>query len=424
MVTEIKGKRILGVNPPVFDFAYMDLWSKPLGLLFLLQRLRKDNDVVLLDCIAQASKGEKTFGRTKTIKTEIEKPEVYGNIPRRYYHYGLQQEQIIDLLQKKYGDESPDYILVTSAMTYWYPGVRWIMELLKSLYPKAVTVLGGIYASLCPEHAATLGADFIETDRCEPVAPYPAFDLYDTVSYGVLLTSFGCPFFCKYCASKILWPRYHRRPLKTVIADYEFQRNLGIKDLAFYDDALLLDKEEFFYPLTEKIAKDSNIRMHTPNGLHVRQIDKKCAEILYERNFRTIRLSLESIDPKIARDSSDKVARTEYSQAVKNLHEAGYSAEDCETYILVGLPNQNIQSVRDTISFVKDSGGIPKLAEYSPIPGTPYFNEIVKNMPMLKIEPLLQNNTVYCSYFSKDIDPLTLQELKNICLRGTCKTPS
>lgn len=416
MDLQIKGKRILGVNPPVFDFAYMDLWSKPLGLLFLLESLRKDNDVVLLDCIAQAAVGEKAYGKTKTQRVEIEKPEVYKNIPRHYYHYGLQEDQIISFLKEKYGDTEPDYILVTSAMTYWYLGVKWIIKLLKTLYPKAIIILGGIYACLCTEHALTLNADYVDTNRSEPSATHPAFDLYMNPSYGILMTSFGCPFSCKYCASKVLWSCYHRRNLDTVIKDFEFQKSLGIKNFAFYDDALLLEKENFFYPLTEYISKDPDITMHTPNGLHVRQIDQKCAELLYSRNFKTIRLSLESIDPKVMHDSSDKVARTEYSNAVKNLHEAGYTDKDCETYILVGLPDQDIQSVKDTISFVKDCGAVPKLAEYSPIPKTVYFEELAQKIPLLRTEPLLQNNTVYCSYFSKDINPDLLQELKNSCL--------
>lgn len=405
----------MGVNPPVFDFAYMDLWSKPLGLLFLLESLKKDNEVALLDCIAQSSLGEKSYGRTKTLKTEIEKPEVYKNIPRKYFHFGLQKEQIVSWLEDKYGNGAPDYILVTSAMTYWYLGVKWIISLLKEIYPEAKIVLGGIYASLCYNHALRLGADCVDSDRSEPEALHPAFDLYETAPYGVLMTSFGCPFSCKYCASKILWPCYHRRPLKDVINDFEFQKSLGISDVAFYDDALLLDKENYFYPLTDYISSVSNVRMHTPNGLHVRQIDEKCAEILYERNFKTIRLSLESIDPKVAHDSSDKVARAEYSMAVKNLHKAGYLVNDCETYILVGLPNQDIQSVKDTIAFVKDCGAKPKLAEYSPIPGTAYFEDLAGKMPLLAQEPLLQNNSVYCSYFSKDIEPGVLQQLKDSC---------
>ena len=34
----LRGARVLGVNPPVRDFAFMDLWSKPLGLLYLPSR--------------------------------------------------------------------------------------------------------------------------------------------------------------------------------------------------------------------------------------------------------------------------------------------------------------------------------------------------------------------------------------------------
>ena len=409
----LRGARLLGVNPPVRDFAFMDLWSKPLGLLYLLQSLREHNEVRLLDCIAQAADGEKSFGRVKVRKEEIGKPEVYRMIPRRYSHFGLTKSEIISLLERQ---ERPDYILLTSAMTYWYPGVSWAIGVLKEIFPQSPVVLGGIYAGLCPEHAAGLGADYIIGDRCEPEAPYPAMDLYGRPSYGVVMTSFGCPFSCRYCASNVLWPRYHRRGLEEVLREIGFQAALGAKDFAFYDDALLLDKEKFFYPLCREIMArwGGGLRLHTPNGLHVRQIDAECARILYESGFKTIRLSLESIDPGVALDSSGKVARGEYAAAVKNLLAAGYETKDCETYILLGLPGQAPASVRDTITFVRDHGGTPKLAEFSPIPGTPHFEAAAVKLPELRTEPLLQNNSVYCSYFSKDITPQELQELKDM----------
>ena len=409
----IRGARILGVNPPVRDFAFMDLWSKPLGLLYLLQSVREHNEVSLLDCVALAAEGEKSFGRAKIRKTEIEKPEVYRAIPRRYNHFGLGKSEITSLLASV---KAPDYIFLTSAMTYWYPGVRWMIEVLKEIFPQSPVALGGTYASLCPEHAAALGADLLVRDRREPEAPYPAMDLYGSPSYGVVMTSFGCPFSCRYCASNILWPKYRRRELGDVLREIDFQAGLGAGDFAFYDDALLLDKENFFYPLCREIMAryGGGLRLHTPNGLHVRQIDETCARVLYENNFKTIRLSLESIDPKVARDGSGKVARGEYAAAVKNLLSAGYGSKDCETYILAGLPGQDLDSVKETIRFVWENGGTPKLAEFSPIPGTPHFEEDAAKLPELREEPLLQNNSVYCSYFSRDITPETLQELKDM----------
>jgi radical SAM superfamily enzyme YgiQ (UPF0313 family) len=241
-------------------------------------------------------------------------------------------------------------------------------------------------------------------------------DLYRKIPYGITMTSFGCPLRCKYCASHLLWPEYRRRPVAEVLEEINFQAQLGARDFAFYDDALLLEKEKYFYPLCEELTHryGGTLAFHTPNGLHVRQIDEKCAETLRAANFRTIRLSLESIDPKIAGDSSGKVARGEYASAVKNLRAAGYTRTDCETYILLGLPGQSVESVRDTIKFVQDNGGKPKLAEFSPIPGTSSFEEAAVSMPALRTEPLLQNNSVYSSWLSHEISPETLQELKDL----------
>ena len=98
----------------------------------------------------------------------------------------------------------------------------------------------------------------------------------------------------------------------------------------------------------------------------------------------------------------------------RSLLNAGYSREDCETYILLGLPGQSINSVKETINFVHSSGGKPKLAEFSPIPGTPSFETAADKMPELRNEPLLQNNSVYSSWISGNITPENLQELKDL----------
>ncbi len=47
----------------------------------------------------------------------------------------------------------PSAILITSLMTYWYPGVRKAVSLVKKVHPGVPVILGGIYARLCPDHA-------------------------------------------------------------------------------------------------------------------------------------------------------------------------------------------------------------------------------------------------------------------------------
>lgn len=409
----LSGKRVLGVNPPVRDFAFFDLWSKPLGLLYLLERVRQNGcEVMLLDMVSEAAIGEKTYGRKKIASFELEKPAVLKNIPRRYRHFGMNGREAAAWLA---GRPKPDVVFLTSAMTYWYPGVEWAVRVIREALPGVPVVLGGIYARLCPEHAAKIGADFVVSEGWQPDVAAPAMDLYGSLSYGVTATSFGCPLACSYCASRALWPDYRRRPLAEVLDEIEGQLRLGAEDIAFYDDALLLDKENYFYPLCDALRAryGGRIRFHTPNGLHVREIDSLCAKTLRETNFRTIRLSLESIDPRVASAGSGKVARGEYAAAVKALMAAGYSHSELETYILLGLPGQDAASVRETISFVRGAGAKPRLAEFSPIPGTPAFEEAAKNIPLLRTEPLLHNNTVYASWVSGGITPEALQELKD-----------
>lgn len=414
---ELKEKNILGINPPVFDFAYFDLWAKPLGLLYILQWLRdRGNNVHLLDCVYEGREKKKTFGRYKPVRTRREKPAPYKNIPRNYWHFGIGE----DAFQAKLKEiEKPDMILLTSTMTYWYGGVFWCVDQIRRIYPYVPVLLGGIYTRLCPEHALLSGADSIQTEPFPLDAPYPALDLYHDPEYGICTTSWGCPMGCDYCASKILSPSFRQRGVEEVRRELEFQTVEGnVKDFAFYDDALLINREEHFYPICEMIQKDfGHLRFHTPNGLHVRQIDEKCAEYLYGTGIRTIRLSLESVDPEVQKESSSKVSREQYERGVKNLIKAGYSHEDLETYVLVGLPGQSLEGIKETIRFVKDLGARVKTAQFSPIPGTSLYYEALKNTPAIKDEPLLQNNTVYSPWVSGELTPQQLQELKDLARR-------
>ena len=409
----LKDKKILGINPPVHDFAFFDLWAKPLGLLYILGRLRDiGNEVFLVDCIHEARSDSKTFGRWTTRKREIPKPEAYRNIPRRYWGVGLDREEILSRLRTL---SPPDLVLVSSSMTYWYPGVFWCIEVIREALPSVPIYLGGAYPVLCPEHAALSGADLLQTNPMPLPPSRPAMDLYGRLSYGVALTSTGCPRRCSYCASRMLWPEFRMRDIPMVLEEIEMQVSLGAEDIAFYDDALLADRERRFLPLCAALKERfPKVRFHTPNGLHVSAIDEACAGALFDTGFSTIRLSLEGTDPVSAKAGEGKTSPREYSQAVENLRKSGFSSDQIETYVLAGLPGQTITDVAETICFVQSLGGRAKIAQYSPIPGTKLFTELLNRHPELAREPLLQNNTIFAPFISGEMTPEDLQSLKDL----------
>jgi radical SAM superfamily enzyme YgiQ (UPF0313 family) len=307
-------------------------------------------------------------------------------------------------------------------MTYWYPGVREAVARAKEVHPGAPVILGGIYARLCTEHALrTAGADFvissggldnmgaiIDTLReqgiegCHPLPkpyslPYPAFDLLNKIDYISIMTSVGCPYQCAYCASRQLYPAFSKRDPQDVLEEIIYwHKSFGVRDFAFYDDALLFRSETHISPiLKELISLDMDLRFHTPNALHIREITSDLARQLYVSGFRTIRLGLETSDMSLRRDLDRKVSEGEFERAVKNLKSAGFKGRDIGVYILMGLPGQSVKSVKQTVEYVGKTGSNPFLAEYSPLPNTPLWKKAVNCSEYdLLSDPLFHNNTL------------------------------
>jgi tRNA A37 methylthiotransferase MiaB len=339
------------------------------------------------------------------------------HISRPYSRYGISPDAFIQALERV---REPQAILVTSLMTYWYPGVKETIGLAREIHPGVPVILGGIYARLCPEHAREqAGADAVvrEPDAGhrplawleahgisapEPLAasrpqPYPAFDLLTRLDYVCLLTSSGCPFRCRYCASRLLSPHFSQRDPADVLGEILYwHRAFGVRDFAFYDDALLIGADAHLSViLTELLRQRLDLRFHTPNALHAREVTAEIASLMKRAGFRTIRLGLESADFSLHRKLDDKVAEGDFERAVARLLEAGFDHNQIGAYVLMGLPGQSVDSVLKTLDLVDEAGAVPYLSEYSPIPGTALWEEAVlcSDYELLS-EPLFHNNTL------------------------------
>jgi radical SAM superfamily enzyme YgiQ (UPF0313 family) len=420
-------RALILINPWIYDFAAYDLWSKPLGLLYIAGYLRQQGfHVYLIDCLhgdrLEADKKfplRRAYGTGKFSKEPVAKPPPLRHIPRTYSRYGISQESFVRALRNI---RKPAAILVTSAMTYWYPGVQEAIRLAKAIHPHAPVILGGLYARLCEDHARrTSGADRIITDsglqamnqivhvleklgmknQAEAPTldnlPYPAYDLLYGMPCVALLTSVGCPYHCRYCATPVIHPRHFTRdPLHVLEEILYWHRDYGVQDYAFYDDAFLFRAETHAAVLLEGIIKQGlPVRFHTPNALHVREITVEIARLLHRSGFRTIRLGLETADMEMHQDLDNKVSEGDFDRAVTNLRKAGFAERDIGAYLMVGLPGQSVESVVEAIEFVGHRGATPYLAEYSPIPYTALWRKAVEHSAYdLSSEPLFHNNTL------------------------------
>ena len=409
-----KGQLLL-INPWIYDFAAYNSWIEPLGLLTIAAALRDSGyGVTVVDCLAPHPGMPRPHadGSGKLVKTAVDKPTAVALIPRRFGRYGLPAEQFEAALAAA---PTPDLVLVASGMTYWYPGVFEAIRRIRARFGGVPVVLGGVYATLCPDHARQFsGADQVITgsgvvaalrladqatgsdsdpDRlADPRSwPPPAHDLASR-PYAAVLTSWGCPYHCTYCASHRLQPAFVRRQPQAVVEEITACALRGVRHFAFYDDALLIDAERHLGPILEGVlARRLPASFYPVNGLHARGITAEMAVLMRRAGFVRACLSLETVDPVRQQGTGAKVTTTDFEAAVRHLKAAGFGPADLRGYLLAALPGQQLAEIEDSLRFVLGLGMQAELTLFSPIPGTPDGDRALPP----GADPLLHNNTVY-----------------------------
>ena len=421
--------KCLLINPWVCDFSALNLWSRPLGLLRVAEYLsRYDVELSFIDCTDVYGKRRK-FGTGKYPRQIIEKPEVLRPVPKKFARYGISVSEF----RERAKESLPcDIVFVTSIMSYWYPGVQQAIEIVKSMSPRTPVILGGIYATLYQSHAQkNSGADHIFTGQIQeeieetlekfgcPLTgkrgplPYYKLGLYRDMPFAPVLTSTGCPYSCSYCASSVLNDRFVQQEPSVVINEIKELYGAGIRDFAFYDDALLVNAASHIKVILKGvIGSGMKVRFHCPNGIHARFIDDELAGLMYKSGFTTLRISLETIDRERQLNTGGKITSDVFRSTISNLKRQGFTKEQIGVYLMYGLPGQSFDEVGESVEFLKSLGVRINLNEFSPIPGTSSWNELLnKGIITGDIDPLLTNNSVF-AYLYSGYEPDAIEKLK------------
>ncbi len=215
-------------------------------------------------------------------------------------------------------DYIPDKILITSLFTYWSDYVWEAVQKYKNGFPDIPITVGGIYATLMPEHCKKSGCDevFIGVHK-EAEQFQPAYDLIDT-NFQIVHTSRGCTRNCSFCGVWRIEPEFIS---KTSISD-EIQKNR----ILFYDNNLLAN------PNIENILEETkNTRVNgkvvvceSQCGLDGRLLTPKLAKLLKESRL---------INPRIAWDHKF----SQFSQIEKQISilvDGGYKAKNIYVFMV------------------------------------------------------------------------------------------
>ncbi len=223
-----------------------------------------------------------------TVRVLLVEPDYYT----RYPPLGLlklaalerQRGNEVELVRGNVETLRPEQIYVTSLFTYSWRAVHSAVRFYKERYPDVKVSVGGIYASLLPEHAATSGADEVHAGLYpETEDLMPAWDLIPDWDGSILFASRGCVRKCGFCSV----PKLEGRP-----QDFKYGiRHLiwpGHRKVILWDNNILGNAN--WRAIFDELA-EIGLEVDFNQGLDARFITDEVVEKLKKLRFYNLRLA-------------------------------------------------------------------------------------------------------------------------------------
>jgi hypothetical protein len=182
----------------------------------------------------------------------------------------------------------PNIIYITSLFTYAYEPVHDVIRFYDQRYKKARIVVGGIYATLCPERLKATFGDKIEVhhglvDKVENILP--DYSLIPSWQASILFASRGCIRKCRFCSVPQIEPDFRaKRSIKHLIYP-------GHNKVILWDNNILASP--YWIDVFDEL-EESKLEVDFNQGLDARLLNEEVATRLKRFKTPLIRLAYDS----------------------------------------------------------------------------------------------------------------------------------
>lgn len=214
--------------------------------------------------------------------------------------------------------------------------------------------------------------------------PLPRFDLITNKKIGDFLpvqAGRGCPNICSFCSVSCLYEgHYIKKPLEEVVRDMKQIKSLGYKKFLLLDDNIFSDRV-YLRELLKEI-KILNMKWMSQCDIRIGREDELLKE-LKESGCTTLSFGLESISKESLIGMNKGWANpAEYPKLIKNIQDHGI---DVSTEMVLGGDGDTLESIKATKDFIEENKiSVPRFYILTPIPGTKFFKDIVKQNRLVK----------------------------------------
>jgi hypothetical protein len=233
----------------------------------------------------------------------------------------------------------PSHILITSLFTYWSNEVHAAARYYHERYPAADIEVGGVYASLMPDHCQRM-LPFAQVRRGlyrGGVAENVRVDfslLQEDLDYQVIHTTRGCTRHCSFCGTWRIEPEFTFK--RSILSEIQKPR------LVFYDNNFLANPhiDDILGELSQyRLARGRRLTCESQSGFDLRLLTPTRAHLLRDARFQY---------PRIAWDGP-YADWPKVRESVNILKEVGYGRKDIFVFMVFNhdLPYEEMRSKLD-----------------------------------------------------------------------------
>lgn len=325
----------------------------------------------------------------------------------------------------------PAVVGITST-TFSMNNAARIVNIVKGVDKRIVTVLGGCHASALPEETLTDYSDFdylihgegevaltnlvnavkdnskdienleglalrknggvIVNPRGKPIAdldslPLPARHKIDVKKYAPnpgtrnymslpttgLSVGRGCPYNCQFCYKGVWGKSIRFRSQESVMSEIkECKEKYGINDFRFYDDVLTFPKWHII-DFAEKLIRD-NIEINWSCWSRVNDVNYDTLVKMKQAGCYHIKYGIEFGTEKALKLTKKGITLEQSRKAIEMTRNVGI---ECKGSFIFGIPGETEEDCRQTIQFALDiSPDFATFYTYDCIPGSKFYEQM------------------------------------------------
>lgn len=316
----------------------------------------------------------------------------------------------------------PDEVWIGSGLTYHWETTADAVHLAQAMFPGVRVRVGGIYPTLCYDHAqrTCAGADIWKGEIPEASEFWPDYSILpQELPFRTVKLNTGCTVSvqCSFCAVKTLEPKFKFRKPESLEQYIEGEMSKGVRCLRIWASQLLQPPQAFadlmdrLYLL--QLRTGVKLKVYASEGIQPSLFTPEMAKRMVRAGFDTITIPMEAIDEETLKKYNKPSGLSDYHRAVELAKEAGFSF--IGSFIMIGTPQQTLDELVHAVVDCWYRRVAPIMMKHTIIPGSQDWNDFAhvhKGKDLHELHPSLWASA------RPDLRVLELEEVTAIARMG------